>query len=152
MSQLETQMRHCDREMVPRVLVRAMFGLMLASVVLVTFAVLTDRPHVGAVPDSPVVQDIKIVLTGDRSGAYTATTPDGTLLAVSSDDRMGFVGVIGRVVERKRKLSGVDPATPVTLARRQNGHLAIFDQATGTSLELVGYGSDNMAALARLLH
>jgi hypothetical protein len=37
------------------------------------------------------------------------------------------------------------------LVRRANGHTAIIDPATDWSIELIGYGADNIAAFARLL-
>ncbi len=40
---------------------------------------------------------------------------------------------------------------PVTLARHQNGRLTITDPATGWSVELTAFGSDNEAAFAALL-
>ena len=42
-SSLANQMKMRDREMVPRVLVIAMFALMAASLALVTFARVTDQ-------------------------------------------------------------------------------------------------------------
>ena len=44
---LAAQMKHRDRDMVPKVLVQAMFTLMIAAVVLVAYARLTDRPVIG---------------------------------------------------------------------------------------------------------
>jgi hypothetical protein len=38
--------------MVPKVLVQAMFALMIAAVVLVAYARLTDRPVIGVAPHS----------------------------------------------------------------------------------------------------
>ena len=50
MSGLSTQMKLRDREMVPRFLVQAMFVLMGASLALVAYARLTERPLVGTCP------------------------------------------------------------------------------------------------------
>ena len=50
MSQLEQQMRHRDKEMVPRFLVQAMFGLMAATLSIVAYAQWFDVPNRG-VPD-----------------------------------------------------------------------------------------------------
>jgi putative photosynthetic complex assembly protein len=40
---------------------------------------------------------------------------------------------------------------PVTLARHENGRLTLTDPATGWSVELTAFGSDNEAAFAALL-
>lgn len=138
-------------EMVPRGLVVAMFALMLASLTLVTVSRLTDAPHAGVVPASPVVRSLDIALIGDRSGAYAAEAADGTVLAMSDRDKAGFIGVMGRVVERKRVTAGLPVADPVTLQLHENGTLSIVDRSTGMDIALIGYGDDNVAAFARLI-
>lgn len=153
MSQLETQMRHRDREMVPRILVRAMFVLMLTALAIVSFAQLTGAPNVGQVRTSPVAAERSLVFDGNRNTIIAVSDADGTHLARSDDEKMGFIGVIGRVIERERMQHGHPGATdPVTLIRRENGNLAIIDPLTGWSAELIGYGKDNVAAFAGLLN
>ena len=101
MSQLEQQMRHRDKEMVPRILVQAMFALMIASLALVAYAQWFDVPNRGVLVEAPVVQSLDIVMEGDRGGVYTVSTPDGTQIASSADEKGGFLGVMGRVVDRE---------------------------------------------------
>lgn len=151
MTHLEQRMRRRDREMVPRALVQAMFALMLASLALVAFAQWTDRPNVGVLVEAPIVEELAVTLTGDRSGTYVATAADGTVLAVSSGDMNGFIGVMGRVIDRERLVHRVEGNPPLRVVRRENGHVAILDDATGMATELIGYGADNVAAFARLL-
>ena len=151
MSQLEQQMRHRDKEMVPRFLVQAMFGLMAATLAMVAYAQWFDVPNRGVLVEAPVVQSLEIVMIGDRSGTYEVTTPDGTLLASSADYKGGFLGVIGRVVERERFVHGLSGNAPVSVVRRENGNIAIIDETTDLRVELIGYGKDNVAAFAKLL-
>jgi len=151
MSQLEQQMRHRDKEMVPRFLVQAMFGLMAASLALVAYAQWFDVPDKGVLIEAPVVQSLEIVMQGDRSGIYEVTTLDGTLLASSSDEKAGFIGVIGRVIDRERLVHDLSGNAPITVVRRENGNIAVVDDSTDLSVELIGYGKDNVAAFARLL-
>ncbi len=154
MSQLETQMRYRDREMVPRVLVRAMFGLMAASLLIVAYAQISGTPNTGVLQAAPVVQERSVLLTntGDRTGTYAVTDAQtGDLLAMSSDHLGGFYGVIGRVFERERLVHQVEGNPPVIVARRENGNIAILDASTGLDVELIGYGADNVAAFARLI-
>lgn len=138
-------------EMVPRGLVVAMFTLMLATLALVGVAQWTGAPDSGVVPDSPVVQAIDIALIGDRSGAYAAQGLDGTVLAMSDENKAGFIGVMGRVVERKRVTAGLPVADPVTLQLHENGTMSIIDPSTGMDIALIGYGDDNVAAFRRLI-
>ena len=151
MSQLEQQMRHRDRDMVPRFLVQAMFGLMAATLALVAYAQWFDVPNRGVLVEAPITQSLEVVMTGNRSGIYDVTTPDGTLLASSADYKGGFLGVIGRVVERERFVQNLSSNAPVSVVRRENGNIAIIDDTTDLRVELIGYGKDNVAAFARLL-
>ena len=151
MSQLEQQMRHRDREMVPRLLVQGMFALMAVTLAIVAYAQWFDVPNRGVLVEAPVVQSLEIVMTGDRNGIYEVTTPDGTLIAASTDEKAGFIGVIGRVVDRERFKNNAVSTVPVTVVRRENGNIAIIDDTTDLRVELIGYGKDNVAAFAKLL-
>lgn len=151
MSQLETQMRHRDREMVPRFLVVAMFCLMGLSVAIVSYAQLTGRPNVGVLVEAPVVAERTITLTGDRSGTYVVTDAEGRRLAASDEALGGFYGVIGRVIDRRRQVHGIEGNPHLTIVRRENGNVAVLDPATDFTIELIGYGADNVAAFARLV-
>jgi putative photosynthetic complex assembly protein len=144
-------MKHGAEEMVPKPVVYAMFGLMLGAVGLVAFAQLAGLPKVGVLVEAPVVQERAVVLSGDRNGAYVVTDPDGTVIAASSDDKAGFIGVIGMVVKRERHTQGLTSDEPVRIVRRENGNIAIIDDTTGLVIELIGYGADNVAAFANLL-
>lgn len=148
---LESQMRLRDREMVPRVLVRAMFALMFASLAIVTFEQLSGRENEGRLVEAPVAEQARFTLAGDRSGAYAVIDGTGRRVAGSDDALGGFYGVIGRVLERRRIVHRVEGNPPVTVVRRENGNIAVLDPATDFTIELIGYGADNVAAFARLL-
>jgi hypothetical protein len=63
----------------------------------------------------------------------------------------GFLGVIGRVFDRDRKVAGVVGNPPVQVVRRENGNIAVIDPSIDLSVELIGYGKDNVAAFGNLL-
>ena len=151
MSQLEQQMRHRDKEMVPRFLVQAMFGLMAATLSIVAYAQWFDVPNRGVLIEAPITQSLEIVMVGDRSGTYEVMTTDGQLIASSSDEKAGFIGVMGRVIDRERFVHDLTGNAPITVVRRENGNIAIVDDTTDLSVELIGYGVDNVAAFAKLL-
>lgn len=148
---LANQMKMRDREMVPRFLVICMFTLMGLSLALVTFAQVTDQPQRGVVPDSPVTQSRLITLEGSRNTGVAVLDPTGTEIARSDLNKSGFIDVIWVSVSRERKVNNVTGNPPLTLVRRENGHTAIIDPASNWSIELIGYGADNVAAFARLL-
>ncbi|MBD3665029.1 photosynthetic complex assembly protein PuhC [Sulfitobacter aestuariivivens] len=150
-SSLANQMKHRDREMVPRFLVQAMFGLMIASLALVAYAQLTDQPQRGVPVHSDIVAERSITLAGTRSDGVAVLNAAGTQIAHSTADKAGFIDVIWVGVMRERKIQGAPLDAPVRLVRRANGHTAIIDDTTNWSIELIGYGQDNVAAFARLI-
>ncbi|MFO7805898.1 MAG: photosynthetic complex assembly protein PuhC [Paracoccaceae bacterium] len=151
MTQMTNQMRDRDREMVPRILVQAMFALMATSLVLVGLAVWTDRDHVGTRSPAEIVSSVTYVLDGTRDGTVSVVAEDGTVVANSNSDMNGFIGVIWRVLARERMLQNAPENDPIQVVRRLNGQIAILDPATDTAIELVGYGPDNVAAFAKLV-
>ena len=149
---LTEQMKHRDRDMVPRFMVVAMFSLMAATLALVAFAQLADVPQRGVVNATPVVNQMTVQFVSSREGVSTVYDMDGNAIAGSGDDMMGFIGVIGIVLKRERLVAGLPNDAPVTIIERQNGTYAIEDPLTGWSVELIGYGADNVAAFANLLN
>ncbi len=152
MANLQTPMRYRDKEMVPRALVQAMFALMAGAILIVGYAQWTDRPNEGVLVEAPIVQERSVILTGDRTGVYAVTDAvTGEAIAMSSDDKAGFIGVIGLVVKRERQVQGVVGNDPIRVVRRDNGHTAVIDDTTGMVVELIGYGSDNVAVFTRMV-
>lgn len=148
---LASQMKYRDRDMVPAVLVKAMFGLMIGAVALVGYANWTDRPVTSVAPASDIVRELSITLDGNRSDGVQVLGPDGTKLAHSNDDMAGFIDVIWLSVNRERIVQDVPSGAPVRVVKRQNGQVAVIDDTTGWKIELIGYGQDNVAAFARLI-
>lgn len=140
-----------EREMVPRALVIAMFALMGFALALASYARLSGAPLTGVLIEAPVEAQREITLQGSREGNVTVLDAGGAQIAHSSEDKMGFVGVVWRVLARHRHVHGVADTAPVTLIRRDNGNIALEDTATDWSIELIGYGADNVAAFARLV-
>jgi putative photosynthetic complex assembly protein len=150
-SSLANQMKMRDRDMVPRFLVVTMFGLMLATLAMVSFAKITDQPMRGVPAVSEVVKEMPITLIGARSGGVVVEDATGKEVAWSFKNKAGFIDVIWVSVSRERKVQGVTGNPPLRLVRQANGHTVIIDPATGLTIELIGYGPDNIAAFARLL-
>ncbi len=148
---LAKQMRHRDKEMVPRILVQAMFALMVASLGIVAYAQWFDVPQRGVLIEAPVVQSRDVVLTGDREGTYQVYDTGGVLITSSADALNGFIGVLGRAIERERRVRSLPLDAPIQVVRRENGHVAVIDASTDNVFELIGYGKDNVAAFAKLL-
>ena len=138
-------------EMVPRVLVRAVCGLLLAVLVMVAYASITDRPPVAVAPAGDVVISKSMVIKAQNSGAVRVFDTDGALIADLSVRQGGFISSIARTIKRQRILSKVSLVGPVTLTSDTLGRLKITDPSSGWSADLMSFGADNSGAFAMLL-
>ena len=66
--------------MIPKPLLLAMLALVLASLAVVSFSVLTGRDHVGVPKSATIVAERSIILKGGGAQAVTVLATDGTLL------------------------------------------------------------------------
>ncbi|MFC3614221.1 photosynthetic complex assembly protein PuhC [Lutimaribacter marinistellae] len=140
-----------DKELVPRVMARALMVLVFSVLVLVSLARLTDRPVTSTPPEGDVLTSRTIVLSGDMAGAATVRTPSGTLIAELTPEQGGFISGVWRVLVRERTKHRVALDGPVTILRRDTGRLEIHDPSTGWRADLMGFGADNARAFAQLL-
>ncbi len=136
-------------DMIPRPLLLAMLGLVLATLALTSFSVLTGREKVGQPQDASIVQERRIILQGGGAQAVTVLDENGDLLMDLPHG--GFITVIQNGLERARTVARADQSKPVRIVEYANGRLTVIDDTTGWSVELGGFGSDNRAAFARLM-
>ena len=143
-----------DREMIPTILIRAMFVLCICVLLIVSYARLTDRPLEAMPPsleEAPVVQEREIRIFGEMDGSARVLGTDGTVIATLSPEEGGFVAGIYRVLERERGAVGLHASEPIRLVRFSDGRIGLRDDHTDFRAELVGFGADNEAVFARLL-
>jgi putative photosynthetic complex assembly protein len=138
-----------DKDMIPKPLLWAMLALVLTSLALVSFSVVTGRAHVGVPTSAAIVKERDIILKGGGAQSVTVLTTDGTLLMDLPQG--GFITVIQNGLERARLTAGVDKLLPVRIVQYANGRLSAVDDYTGWSVELGAFGSDNRAAFERLM-
>lgn len=139
-------------KMLPKVLIRAMIALVLASLAIATFARVTDRPLVSTPPISPVVAESTLVLASDGvSGAVIVTDMNGAAIANLTPEEGGFIAGVHRVIIRERTKHRVALDGPVIIRAFENGRIGITDPATGWAADLMGFGAGNAAAFAKLL-
>ncbi|MFK7882207.1 photosynthetic complex assembly protein PuhC [Roseobacter sp.] len=138
-------------DLVPRFLVRLMFGFVACVLGIVIFATVTDRPIQSTPPVAEILREKTIFLRGDMSGAARVLDGNGTLIADLNAEQGGFVAGIERVITRERNKIKADTNAPVVLQLREGNRLALFDPATGWSAELMGFGASNSRVFARLL-
>ncbi|PTE12976.1 photosynthetic complex assembly protein PuhC [Pseudogemmobacter blasticus] len=151
-SQAQTRrpaLRSQQKEMIPAVLLRAMFGIALASLVMVSYAVYTGREKVGQPEASAVVREKWIVLEGKDAKHVVVRDTNGNVLVDLPEG--GFITVIQSGVHTERRKKGADQTKPVRIVEYANGRLAAEDPETGWSVELYAFGADNKAAFQKLL-
>ena len=141
-----------DKDLVPRIMVRVMFAMVMICLVMVSLYRWMDGPVQYTAPDSPVVIERVLFLEGDMSGAARVYAEDRTLIADYSAEDGGFLSGMWRVLQRERKKARVALDGPVIVRARENNRLEIYDPDTGWGADLMGFGTDNAAAFARLLH
>lgn len=141
-----------DREMIPRVLVRAMFGFMALSLVTVAFVRWTDQPMSAVPPQDVAIKEQRVIkIFSEMNGSARIVDIDGTLVADLGPSEGGFIAGVSRALTRVRMGHNVLASEPVRVVRYEDGRLTLIDDATGWRAELFGFGHDNAAAFARLL-
>lgn len=146
------RMRASDHDQfIPRALLRAMAALALVSLLLVSYAVVTDRPHEAQAHQGEPVKSILISIKEAEDGSVIVTDMDGRLLSSSARERSGFIAVVDNALRFERKRSGIAGNPPVTLIRFADGRIGLRDDATGWKIHLTGFGQDNARAWAAVL-
>lgn len=138
-------------DLVPRIMVRGMFAMIAAILMVVAYASYTDRPLQSAPPVAAIISERAILLHSDMSGAARVLDANGTLIADLDAESGGFVAGIDRVIIRERTKVGADMSAPLLLQLREGNRLSLLDPATGWSAELMGFGATNSRVFARLL-
>lgn len=146
-----TRMHAKADEMIPTVLLRLVFALVLSVLALVTVATLSGRPLESTPADTPIIAQRAIYLSGDASGAARVLDQNGAVIADFPPEKGGFIAGIERVIAYERDLRGIENTAPILLQLRQGNRLSIHDPATDWSAELMGFGADNIRSFARLL-
>ena len=142
-------MRSADPQMIPAILLKAMLALVLASLAVVTFSVVTGRDHTGVPKPAAIVAERTVILQG--GGAQSVTVLDENGQVLMDLPHGGFITVIQNANERARLVKGVDKLLPLRIVEYANGRLTAHDDYTGWSAELGAFGSDNRAAFERLM-
>lgn len=141
-----------DKEMIPTVLLRAMFGLVVACFLLVAYASFTDRQLEAMPPDLAVTKERDIRIFASMTGEARVETPSGEVIANLDTTKGGFVAGIGRVLERERGKVGLDASLPIRLIQYSDGRLALRDAHTPWRAELRGFGQTNEITFLNILN
>lgn len=109
-----------------------------------------ELPQTASMSDDIVVASHDIRLRTLEDGAILPVLTDGTRLPAIQAEKAGFVSGVMRGLSRGRKLAGSDPDAPYRLSRMRDGRLLLTDTATGTTINLDVFGTDNAKTFAAL--
>jgi len=138
-----------ERHDFPRPMLIGAAALILGSLFVATVGTLARQDTPPLTADQIVAAyDIRFVDQAD--GGMTAMLADGTVLARMTTEESGFARGILRGLGRGRKLTGAAEDLPYRLVRTRDGRLLLEDGASGVSIELGVFGSDNAESFARL--
>jgi len=109
-----------------------------------------ELPQAAPLSEDIVVSSHDIQLRTLEDGAIQPVLADGTRLPAIKAEKAGFVSGVMRGLSRGRKLAGSDPDAPYRLSRLRDGRLLLTDTATGTTINLDVFGTDNAKTFASL--
>lgn len=133
----------------PRPMLFGAAALIVGSVFVATVGALA-RQEPPTLSTEQIVAAYDIRFLDQSDGGLTVTLADGAVLAHMNAEESGFARGILRGLGRGRKLSGAAEDLPYRLVRTRDGRLLLEDGASGVSIELGVFGSDNAETFARL--
>ena len=143
-------LRERDREMIPPILIKAMFGLAVISLALVTLARLTGMPLQGVPQMAEIAQERPIGFLRSEEGSVLVTDGEAVIADLSGRSA-GFIDSYARALERKRALGQADQAAPVRLIEFTDGRLILIDPVTDWRVDPRSFGPDSQEAFRRFL-
>ncbi len=106
---------------------------------------------ISRVADSAVIGTVELWVDEQRDGsALVRHVATGKTLDVLPADGGGFVRGLVRGMFRQRLLSEQARTLPFQISQREGPKYFLFDPATGTRMELDGFGPTNTQTVARL--
>lgn len=135
--------RSDSRQIIPKVLLRAMAALALTCLAMVSYAVLTDRPHEAQIQTAVEVKSLLIQLNASPDGGTIVTDMEGNVLSRSGHGKAGFLSVVQNALDFERGRNNVTGNPPVHLIRFADGRIGLRDDASGWKINLIGFGQDN---------
>jgi len=145
------QSRRREEELVPRVMVRGVFALVTICLILVCVARVTNRPLEATPPQTPIIAERTVFLSGDASGAARVLDAHGSVIVHLSGEDGGFIAGVKRVIDRERMKYRTPHEEPVLLRIREGNRLSVHDPSTGFTAELMGFGAKNLRSFTSLL-
>lgn len=144
---------HRTREevMIPRIVLRALLGLILFSIAAVLVAKFTGYGQM-LTPESTAAETRLLQFDVRRDGIMVVRDHEsGAEVALFGEGEGGFIRGVLRGLSRGRALERVEAGDVYLLTRWEDGRLSVTDPVTGDRFDLNSFGVDNLRAFAQLL-
>ena len=134
-----------NEELIPKGFLYALGFLVVASLVIVFFSVLTDRPMVGLPAKSELEQELMLELVKMDNGSVSLFDDSNGNILNSKDGKSGFISVIltGLEYNRNKTGSSLKSNYAVGLYKYKSGRIAIEDIDTDWTMNVTSFGSKN---------
>ena len=132
-------------ELIPKGLLYLLGFLVAASLFVVFFSVLTDRPMVGLPTQSKVEGELSLNLKKMEDGSVSIFDLDNKEILNSRDGYSGFISVILTGIEYNRNKTGIDlrSSYSIGLYKYKSGRISVEDVDTEWSMNVTSFGSKN---------
>lgn len=132
-------------ELIPKGFLYALGFLVIASLVIVFYSVLTDRPMAGLPVKSELEQELMLELVKMDDGSVSLFDDSKRNILNSRDGNSGFISVIltGLEYNRNKTGSSLKSNYAVRLYKYESGRIAIEDIDTDWSMNVTSFGSKN---------
>ena len=134
-----------NQELIPKGFLYALGFLVIASLVIVFFSVLTDRPMAGLPAKTELEQELVFELVKMDDGSVSLLDESKRNILNSRDGNSGFISVIltGLEYNRKKIGSSLKSNYSVGLYKYKSGRIAIEDIDSNWSMNVTSFGSKN---------
>ena len=132
-------------ELIPKGFLYALGFLVIASLVIVFYSVLTDRPMAGLPVKSELEQELKLELVKMDDGSVSHYDESKSNILNYRDGNSGFISVIltGLEYNRNKTGSSLKSNYVVGLYKYKSGRITIEDLDTDWSMNVTSIGTKN---------
>ena len=136
-------------EIVPQRFLQIIGVIVVGTLATVFFLKYIDYPKAGVPPTSVISEELILRFDSSR-GRVVSVFSEDRLIARSSNDGQGFLGVVYNAVERERIKKRISSKSLLRLVSYTNGRLVLIDDSTGLQIQLNSFGLKNAEVFGQL--
>ena len=142
---------HAHEPPLPRLVLRAVMGLILFSFVAVVIGQVTQRGLV-MTGEAQAIETRRLTFESLQTGELAIRDAESErMVALLPQGKDGFILGVLRGLNRSRAVTRTSGPEVYVLTRWDDGRLSLTDPLTEERIDVNGFGRDNLAAFAQLL-